>query len=272
MKHFLIIALVGPTGIGKTKLGVELARHLNGEVISLDSLQVYRDGGIMTAKPTAEEMDGIKHHLISYLAPDKELEPSDFVNLIMETIQTIHDKKKVPILIGGSTSLTKPVLLHQFMRNQKLGVIMLDCKLLDLAPRLEARVDQMVGDGLLKELQSLYQQERALLIGRDPKFQQGVWKAIGYQELRPCLELEASHAAYLYSKTEGIARMKENTKKYAAAQLDWLWSDLVPSFLEEQVEFMVLRMDNISTFEEKAIRPAMEQCHEWLAETFQSDE
>jgi len=67
-----IIAIVGPTGVGKTKLGIALVKAMNGEVISVDILQTYRHGGIMTAKPTIQEMDGVTHHLIDYLQPDRK--------------------------------------------------------------------------------------------------------------------------------------------------------------------------------------------------------
>jgi tRNA A37 N6-isopentenylltransferase MiaA len=79
-----IIAIVGPTGVGKTKLEIALAKAMNGEVISVDSLQTYGHEGIMTAKPTIQEMDGVKHHLIEFLQPDQE--PSAFAGLAISRI------------------------------------------------------------------------------------------------------------------------------------------------------------------------------------------
>ena len=73
------IVLLGPTAVGKTKLSIELAKELNGEIISADSMQVYRGLDIGTAKPTMEERQGIPHHLIDIHNPDEEWTVSDFV-------------------------------------------------------------------------------------------------------------------------------------------------------------------------------------------------
>jgi adenylate isopentenyltransferase (cytokinin synthase) len=248
MKSFQIIAIIGPTGIGKTKLGVVLSKFLNGEVISLDSLQVYNEGGIMTAKPTSEEMDGIEHHLIDYLGPDEE--PTDFVHLAVAKLKAIHQKNKIPIFVGGSMSLTQPLLFHPFVRCQQLSVIILDSKLSALAWRLDARVDEMVGQGLIEELLTLCSLEQALLNGAD--FSRGVWKAIGYKELRPCFDVRPGSSEYSQLEAEGITNMKANTRSYAAAQLNWIWSSLVPALRDREVEFTVFTVGNASSKKAKS--------------------
>lgn len=235
MQTFPLIAIIGPTGIGKTKLGVKLAKFLNGEVISVDSLQVYRDGGIMTARPTLEEIDGIEHHLIDYLEANEE--PIDFVDCAVRKIKLVQKRRKIPILVGGSTSLTTPLLSHPFVRRQKMSVVILDSDMVGLGSRLDARVDQMVGQGLLEEARHLYSLECELRESEDVAT--GVWKAVGYPELRPCFEVDEDSPRYHCLMAEGIARMKANTRLYAAAQLAWIRKDLIPKFRERGVEFTV---------------------------------
>lgn len=241
MRSFPIIAVIGPTGIGKTKLGVALAKSLNGEVISVDSLQVYRDGGIMTAKPTLEEMDGVEHHLIDYLEANEEPSISDFVDCAIEKIKLVQKRRKVPILVGGSTSLTKPLLSHPSVRRQELNVVIMDSDMAGLGPRLDARIDQMVGQGLLDEARHLYNLERELR--ESEKGARGIWKAIGYPELRPCFKVDEDSPLHYRLMAEGIAKMKVNTRLYAAAQLDWIWKDLIPEFRERGVDFTIFPVD-----------------------------
>ena len=73
-----IIVIVGPTASGKTKLGVELAKRVNGEIISCDSMQIYKDMTIGTAKPSIEEQDGIKHYLIDFVSPNTRYTVSEY--------------------------------------------------------------------------------------------------------------------------------------------------------------------------------------------------
>ncbi|QDS69720.1 hypothetical protein FKW77_009938 [Venturia effusa] len=251
MKTTPIIAIVGPTGIGKTKLGVSLAKFLDGEVISVDSLQVYRDGGIMTAKPTLEEMDGIKHHLIDYL--DANEEPSSFVELSVQTIRLCQTRRKVPILVGGSMSLTRPLLFHPFFTRQELSVIILDSDIGILGSRLDARVEQMAGQGLLQEAQYLHDLERELL--KDGDFSTGIWKAIGYPELRPCFGVDHDSVEYHHLVTKGLALMKTNTRLYAAAQLAWIRTSLIPAFQERGVDYTVFNVGATPTAQQKVDTP-----------------
>src|SRR6476620_8677731 len=97
-----VIAIVGPTAVGKTALSIELAKHLNGEIISGDSMQIYRNMDIGTAKIKKEETDGIKHHLIDIKNPDQAYSVADFQENVRACIDEIGSKNKVPILVGGS--------------------------------------------------------------------------------------------------------------------------------------------------------------------------
>lgn len=97
-----VLAVVGATASGKTSLGIELAKKYNGEIISADSMQIYKGLDIASAKPTQEEMQGIPHHLISFLDRNVSFSVSDYVNLANEKIKDILNRKKLPIIVGGT--------------------------------------------------------------------------------------------------------------------------------------------------------------------------
>ena len=97
-----LLAIAGPTASGKTKLAVELAKAFDGEVISADSMQVYRGMAIGTAQPTLEEMEGIPHHLIGFLDPDEAFSVAQYVELARAKIREVHNRGKLPILAGGT--------------------------------------------------------------------------------------------------------------------------------------------------------------------------
>ena len=105
-----IIAIVGPTGIGKTSLSIELAKALNGEVISCDSMQVYKKMDIGTAKVTKEEMDGIFHYLIDIQEYDQPYNVMIFQDVCRKSIQKIQNKNKQVILCGGTGLYLKAAL------------------------------------------------------------------------------------------------------------------------------------------------------------------
>lgn len=97
-----VIVLVGPTASGKTKLSIELAKELNGEIVSADSMQIYKLMDIGTAKPDKEEMSGIKHYLIDEVYPDEEFSVARFQKLALKYIDEILEKGKLPIVVGGT--------------------------------------------------------------------------------------------------------------------------------------------------------------------------
>ena len=100
MKKILVI--VGPTAVGKTYVSIELAKKFNTEIISADSMQVYKYMDIGTAKVTEQESCGIKHHMINLIEPDEEFSVSEFQKMAEKHIEEIHSKGKLPIIIGGS--------------------------------------------------------------------------------------------------------------------------------------------------------------------------
>ncbi len=97
-----LLVIAGPTASGKTALAIEIAKQIGGEVVSADSMQVYRDMNIGTAKPDAEEMAGIPHHLLDVVSPDTDFSLAGFAELAHAAIGEIHSRGKVPILAGGT--------------------------------------------------------------------------------------------------------------------------------------------------------------------------
>ena len=97
-----ILVIVGPTASGKTRLAVELAHEWNGEVVSADSMQVYRRMDIGTAKPTAEEMDGIPHHMIDVADPGEDFSAARYVEMASACVDGILARGRLPIVAGGT--------------------------------------------------------------------------------------------------------------------------------------------------------------------------
>ena len=102
MKKQPLIVVVGPTASGKTALAVELAKKFNGEIVSADSMQVYKGMSVATAKPTEEEKQGIKHHLIDFLEPCEDFSVADYVTEARKAIKDISERGKIPIVAGGT--------------------------------------------------------------------------------------------------------------------------------------------------------------------------
>lgn len=111
MKKVIIIA--GPTAVGKTNLSIKLAKKLNTEIISADSMQIYKKLDIGTAKVTKEEMNGIKHYMIDIINPDDNYSVQQFKNDALDIINKLHDANKIPIIVGG-TGLYIDSLTHDF--------------------------------------------------------------------------------------------------------------------------------------------------------------
>ncbi len=97
-----VVVIGGPTASGKTALSIALAKKINGEIISADSMQIYKDMDIGTAKPTIEEMDGIKHYLVGFVSPESRYSVADFKKDATKAIEEILAKGKIPIVVGGT--------------------------------------------------------------------------------------------------------------------------------------------------------------------------
>lgn len=105
-----VLCIVGPTAVGKTKLSIELAKKLDGEIISGDSMQIYRTMDIGTAKATKEEQAGIPHHLIDEKNPDESYSVAEFQKTVRAKIADIKSRGKLPIIVGGTGLYIKSVL------------------------------------------------------------------------------------------------------------------------------------------------------------------
>ena len=97
-----VIVICGPTASGKTGLSIELAKKINGEIISADSMQIYKEMDIGTAKATEKEMQGIKHYMINIIYPNERYSVADFKKDAENSIEEILNKNKIPILVGGT--------------------------------------------------------------------------------------------------------------------------------------------------------------------------
>lgn len=97
-----LIILTGPTAVGKTELSIRLAKAVNGEIISADSMQVYKKMDIGTAKIRPEEMQGVKHYLIDCLEPDEDFNVVLFQKMAKDAMEKIYDAGHIPIIAGGT--------------------------------------------------------------------------------------------------------------------------------------------------------------------------
>ncbi|MDJ0331752.1 tRNA (adenosine(37)-N6)-dimethylallyltransferase MiaA [Planococcus sp. S3-L1] len=145
-----VVAIVGPTASGKTALSLELAKRLNGEIINGDSMQIYRDMTIGTAKILPKEMAGIPHHLLDIKEPDESFSVAEYQFLVREKIAEIRSRGKLPIIVGGTGMYVQAVLFDYRFSEQP--------------------VDQQLRDELNKELeQTGPEQLYAKLLKLDPQ-------------------------------------------------------------------------------------------------------
>jgi len=142
-----LLVIIGPTAVGKTNLSIEMAKRYNGEIISGDSMQIYRGMDIGTAKITKEEMQGIPHHLIDIKEPEENFSVAEFQLLVRAKINEIAKRGKLPIIVGG-TGLYIQSVIYDYQFSDVPG---------DEAFRLEleGRVKQIGNDALYKELQAV---------------------------------------------------------------------------------------------------------------------
>ena len=141
-----IICIAGPTASGKTALAVELAKEFNGEVVSCDSMYVYKRMNIGTAKPTVEEMDGIVHHMIDIVEPDQDFSVSKYCDMAAPIVDDIAARGKTAIIAGG-TGLYMDSLIkgNDFAPVPATGV----------REQLEAKAAEVGFDAMLEELRAI---------------------------------------------------------------------------------------------------------------------
>ncbi len=276
------IAIAGPTASGKTRLSLELAERLSAEIISADSMQIYRGMDIGTAKATDGERKRVPHHLIDFLSPNESYSTERYRREALECARDVAERGKIPLFVGGTglyidtllrapqteipessasfrdkilanlktqedvhalwerlkeidpesaekihennvrrviraieiyeaTGATKTSLdkaSREAARDIDILVISLDFHSREtLYSRIDARVDEMMKEGLLDEVKTLY--DEGLLDGKNTASQ-----AIGYKELLSYIKGEGSLA-------EAVEFLKQSTRRYAKRQLTW---------------------------------------------------
>lgn len=147
MKKKPLIVIAGPTASGKTNLGVEVCKEFSGEVISADSMQIYKDMDIATAKPTKEEMQGIPHHMTDFLSVDESFSVADFQRLATAFVNEIYSRNHLPVIVGGTG-----LYIDSFVNNTKLTQTPTDRV---LRQKLNERAQTEGAAALLRELKSI---------------------------------------------------------------------------------------------------------------------
>ncbi len=281
MKNYKpLLCILGPTAVGKTELALRIAQRIEGEIVSVDSRQIYCEMDIGTAKPSAEQLKLVPHHVINCIMPDEYFSAADYQRVADIAIKEIREKGKVPMLVGGSGMYFRAVVdglfqgpeadrsIRQRLRQQaeEIGISYLYDRLKDLDPksaekihpndliriiraievyeksgkriselqqqweskkpryefiafgldrprnqlyeRINARVDQMIKDGLLDEARKLLKYDRNMIS----------MNCFGYKELFDHLEGKIS-------LDEAIELIKQNTRRFAKRQLTWFRKD-----------------------------------------------
>lgn len=147
LKKIDILAIVGPTATGKTRLAIELAKKLDGEIINADSMQVYKELNIGTAKPSKSELGNVAYHLIDIINKDQDFNLSEYVNLAKEKILDIKSRNKLAILTGGTG-----LYVDSVVNNINLDIIPQD---LDLRKKLSKEYDEFGEEYIRQKLYKL---------------------------------------------------------------------------------------------------------------------
>ena len=229
-----VFAVCGPTASGKTSLSVTLAKKLHAEVVSCDSMQIYRGMEIGTAKPTADEMQGVPHHLMGFQDPAEPFSVSDYVALAGKVIEDIRARGKNVLLVGGTglyaRSLLKAVPFTENSRDDEIrgnleaefaadGIEPLYARLKELDPE---GAEGIHPNNMRRVIRAL---EYCMVTGEPFSKQEDYFKrygtpgqtsvqAIGYKELFPYFEGQCS-------LDEAKENIKRETRRYAKRQLTW---------------------------------------------------
>ena len=156
-----LVCVVGPTGCGKTRLGVEIAKATRGEVVSCDSMQIYRGMVIGTAAPTEEEMQGVPHHMVGVVSPEENYSVARYADDASKCVDDIIARGKQPVVVGGTGLYLNALLAgHGFARGDKDG---------RYRAELEARWESEGGDALYAELARLDPETARVLHPNDRK-------------------------------------------------------------------------------------------------------
>jgi len=141
-----VLAIVGPTAIGKTTAAIDVAKKVNGEIIGLDSRQIYKGMAIGTAQPTVEELAAAPHHLIGIKDPDSAISAGKYAKLVLNLVKDISERGKEPIICGGAGLYYQAITKGIFSESETD---------LDVREKLIQEYEETGPDGLLNRLQEL---------------------------------------------------------------------------------------------------------------------
>lgn len=147
MQKIPVIAIVGPTASGKTDISIKIAKKFGGEIISADSMQIYKGMSIATAKPTLEEMQGVPHHLIDFLPVNQKFSVADFVSCGKRCIEEISASGALPLVVGGTGLYVDSLLQNLTFTGEKTDEVTVN--------RLNAEFDSLGGEEMLSRLRKI---------------------------------------------------------------------------------------------------------------------
>ena len=212
-----VIVICGPTAARKTSLSIELAKKINGEIVSCDSMQIYKDMNIGTAKPTQEEMQGIKHYLIDFISPNERYSVADYKKDAKKAIKEIISKGKTPIVVGGTGLYIDSLIYEIEYQDIKFDE--------NYRKELEKNVEE-------KGLEYLYQQAKEI----DP---QAIEKISPNDKKRILRILEIYHMTGKNKTQQEIeSRKKEVEYDYHVYAIDWDREELY-NRINKRVDIMI---------------------------------
>lgn len=203
-----VVAIVGPTAVGKSALACELAEELNGEILSADSAQVYRGLDVGTAKPTPEERARIPHHLLDLVPPDQQFSLGEFQRRARPLLDEIHGRGRLPLVVGGSGLYVR-------------GLLQGYCPPPPPDPELRRRLEALSTRELLGELQ---QRDPASAARIDPRNRRRLVRALEVcrQTGQPFSELARTRDPGLRSLTIGLWMARPQLKERIYRRVEWM--------------------------------------------------
>lgn len=146
MEKPFVVVVLGPTASGKTSLGIEIAEKFGGEIVSADSMQIYENMDIATAKPTADELSRVRHHLIGFVPVGEKFSVAKYKEKATQVIDDIFSRGKLPVVVGGTG-----FYIDTLVKNTEF----LDCEESDIREKLEARCEENGIESLYNELKDI---------------------------------------------------------------------------------------------------------------------